>query len=175
MLLRGRLDAVEEEAVASVALEEEPAVPMKGGIAGLKVVLFLPLLPRLDMIEVMWLTSFSVKEGVKLEKRGIQPMRKKLSERFFVVFSLTMVVTDTELLMHYYKARKKVQNLYVNVILPNGTCIKPSDIQRLLGFWFDRKLSWKHHIQSRTASAMRVFMAVSRLGNTERGLTQSAL
>ena len=64
-------------------------------------------------------------------------------------------------LMHYYKARKKVQNPSVNVILLNGTCIEPSDIQQWLGFWFDRKLSWKHHIQTRTASAMRVFMALS--------------
>ena len=78
-------------------------------------------------------------------------------------------------LMHYYKARKQVQNPYVNVILPNGTCIEPSDVQRWLGFWLDRKLSWKHHIQTRTASAMRVFMALSWLGNTERGLSQSAL
>ena len=78
-------------------------------------------------------------------------------------------------LMHYYKSRKKLDNPYVNVVLPNGTCIKPSDVQRWLGFWFDRKLSWKHHIQTRTASAMRVFMALSQLGNTERGLSQSAL
>ena len=78
-------------------------------------------------------------------------------------------------LMHYYKARKKVQNPYVNVILPNGTCIEPSDVQRWLGFWFDNKLSWKHHIQTKTSSAMRVFMALSRLGNTERGLSHSAL
>ena len=78
-------------------------------------------------------------------------------------------------LMHYYKARKKVENPYVNVVLPNGTCIEPSDVQRWLGFWFDRKLSWKHHIQTGTASAMRVFMALSRVGNTERGLSQSAL
>ena len=97
VLLRGRLDAVEEEGVASAALEEEPAIPMKGGIAGLKVVFFLPLLPRPDMIEVMWLTSFSVKEGVKPEKWGFQSMRKKLGEKFGVVFSLTVVVTDTEL------------------------------------------------------------------------------
>ena len=43
------------------------------------------------------MTSFSVKEGVKPEKRGFQPMRKKLGEKFGVVFSLTVVVTDTEL------------------------------------------------------------------------------
>ena len=43
------------------------------------------------------MTSFSVKEGVKLEKRGFQPMRKKLGEKLGVVFSLTVVVTDTGL------------------------------------------------------------------------------
>ena len=60
MLLRGRLDAIEEAGVASMALEEEPAVPGKGGIAGLKVVFFLPLLPWPDIIKVLWFTSFSV-------------------------------------------------------------------------------------------------------------------
>jgi hypothetical protein len=33
---------------------------------------------------------------VKPEKRGFQPMRKFLGEKFGVVFSLTVVVTDTE-------------------------------------------------------------------------------
>ena len=42
VLLRGRLDVIEEEKVASFALEEEPSVPRKGGIAGLKVVFFYP-------------------------------------------------------------------------------------------------------------------------------------
>ena len=46
---------------------------------------------------MVWLTSFSVKEGVKPEKRGFQPMRKKLDEKFGVVFSFAVVVTDTEL------------------------------------------------------------------------------
>ena len=46
---------------------------------------------------MLWWTSSSVKEGVKPEKRGFQPMRKKLGEKFGVVFSLTVVVTDTEL------------------------------------------------------------------------------
>jgi ribonuclease HI len=78
-------------------------------------------------------------------------------------------------LMHFYKARKEIQTPYTNVVLPNGTCIKPSGVQRWLGFWLDRKLTWKFHIQTRTTSAMRVFMALSRLGNTERGLSQSAL
>ena len=43
-------------------------------------------------------TSFSVKEGVKSEKRGFQSMKKKLGEKFRVVFSFSVVVTGTELL-----------------------------------------------------------------------------
>ena len=39
----------------------------------------------------LW-TSFSVKEGVKPEKRGFQPMRKKLGEKFGVFFSFSVVV-----------------------------------------------------------------------------------
>ena len=53
------------------------------------------------------MTSFSVKEGGKPEKRGFQPMRKKLGEKFCVVFSLTVVVTDMELLStHDYVVSK---------------------------------------------------------------------
>ena len=47
------------------------------------------------------LASFSVKEGVKQEKRGFQPMRKKLGQKFDMVFSLTVVVMDTELLAYW--------------------------------------------------------------------------
>jgi len=78
-------------------------------------------------------------------------------------------------LMHFYNARKEINDPYVNIVLPNGTLIEPSGVQRWLGFWLDRKLTWKHHIRTRTTSAIKVFMALSRLGNTERGLSQSAL
>ena len=59
--------------------------------------LFLAFLARGRHCIVMWLSSFSVKEGVKPEKRGFQPMRKKLGEKFGVVFSFSVVVTGTEL------------------------------------------------------------------------------
>jgi hypothetical protein len=48
--LRGRL---EEEGVPS-AVEEVPApLPWKGGISGLKVVFFFPLLPQEDIVKVV--------------------------------------------------------------------------------------------------------------------------
>ena len=59
MLLRGRLDGLEEEGVATGAVEVPDAPATKGGMSGLKVVFFFPLFPREDMMEVMALTSFS--------------------------------------------------------------------------------------------------------------------
>ena len=77
--------------------------------------------------------------------------------------------------MHYTSERRPDTSEECNVILPNGTEIKPSDVQRWLGLWFDRKLTWKEHIKKKATSAMRVFMAISRLANSEKGLSQSAL
>src|SRR5205085_338998 len=77
-------------------------------------------------------------------------------------------------LMHFYNARKEIIDPYVNIVLPNGILIEPSGVQSWLDFWLDRKLTWKEHIRTRTTSAIKVFMALSRLGNTERGLSQSA-
>src|SRR5437588_9030175 len=77
--------------------------------------------------------------------------------------------------MHFYNARKEIIDPYVNIVLPDGTLIEPSGVQRWLGFWLDRKLTLKHHILTRTTSAIKVFMALSCLGNTERGLSQTPL
>src|SRR5437588_12181054 len=68
---------------------------------------------------VLW-TSFSVKEGVKPEKRGFQPMRKKLGEKFGVVFSLTVVVTDTKLRLHPLFYRERSPQLH-QLLLPKAT------------------------------------------------------
>src|SRR5437588_10314327 len=62
---------------------------------------FLPFRTRGRHNKSGFRTCFSVKDGVKPEKRGFQPIRKKLGEKFGVVFSLTVVVTDTELFVTY--------------------------------------------------------------------------
>ena len=64
---------------------------------GVKVVFFFPLLPEEDIITVVG-DFFLFKRGGEARKEGFQPMRKKLGEKFGVVFSFTVVVTDTELL-----------------------------------------------------------------------------
>ena len=71
-------------------------------MSGLKVVFFFPLLPEEDIIIVV-VDFLRFKRGGEAGKKGFQPMRKKLGEKFGVVFSFAVVVTDTEL---HTKSRK---------------------------------------------------------------------
>ena len=77
-------------------MEETPDRTRNSGMSGLKVVFFFPLLPEEDIMKVV-VDFFLCKRGGEAGKMGFQPMRKKLGERFGVVFSFAMVVTDTEL------------------------------------------------------------------------------
>jgi hypothetical protein len=54
-------------------------------------------LPWEDIVKVVRQTAFSLKRGGVAEKEGFWPMRESLGERFGVVFSFPVVVTDTEL------------------------------------------------------------------------------
>jgi hypothetical protein len=64
--------------------------------------------------------------------------------------------------MHVTTACKLDTTEECYVELPNGTRIKPSGTPRWRGLWFNRKLTGKQQIRSKTTSAMRVFMALSR-------------
>ena len=77
-------------------MEETPDRSGNSGMSGLKVVFFFPLLPEEDIIKVV-VDFFLFKRGGEAGKKGFQPMRKKLGEKFGVVFSFAVVVTDTEL------------------------------------------------------------------------------
>ena len=77
-------------------MEETPDRIGNSGMSGLKVVFFFPLLPEEDIIKVV-VDFFLCKRGGEAGKKGFQPMRKKLGEKFGVVFSFAVVVTDTEL------------------------------------------------------------------------------
>ena len=77
-------------------MEETPDRTGNSGMLGLKVVFFFPLLPEEDIIKVV-VDFFLFERGGEAGKEGFQPMGKKLGEKFGVVFSFTVVVTDTEL------------------------------------------------------------------------------
>jgi hypothetical protein len=62
-----------------------------------------------------------------------------------------------------------------SVTLPNGTIIKPSTVVRWLGVFFDRKLSFKAHVDKKIASASRALQMTSRLKTSEWGLSSQHL
>ena len=59
--------------------------------------------------------------------------------------------------------------------LPNGTEISPSEVVRWLGIWFDQKLTFRHHVNTKVASATKVFNTLQALANTQSGLSAQAV
>src|SRR4030095_2351777 len=76
-------------------------------------------------------------------------------------------------LIHFDHANRSL-NESVKII-DNSVEIKPKEVVKWLGIWFDRKLSFKIHVEKRIAAASRMFYSISRLANTERGLSFQAM
>ena len=74
-------------------------------------------------------------------------------------------------LIHFNHSK---ESLKCSVKIMN-TSIFPKEIVKWLGIWFDRKLSFKTHVEKRIAAASRMFYSISRLANTERGLSFQAM
>lgn len=62
-------------------------------------------------------------------------------------------------LTHFHN--KRTTKPTATVTMPDGNIIKTKDIQRWLGIKFDRKLSFKQHVQIKSTSAMKTFTAIS--------------
>jgi hypothetical protein len=56
-------------------------------------------------------------------------------------------------------------------VVEPGTRGGKKDVVRWIGVFFDRKLSFNHHVHTKLASARRTFAAVSSLVRHERGLS----
>ena len=79
-------------------------------------------------------------------------------------------------LMHFHNRHSNAMSDDDTVTLPNQTVVHPeTNAVRWIGVWFDRKLSFKQHVQKKTASAARALGALSRLSNTEDGLSPAAV
>jgi len=63
--------------------------------------------------------------------------------------------------MHFHSKRENTITDNERVTLLNSTIVSPgtrgldTDTVRWVGIWFDRKLSFRHHVKLKAASAMR--------------------
>jgi len=87
-----------------------------------------------------------------------------------------MIVFDdpkTELMHFHNKTQHNTSN--TPVTLPHGIVIHPSQHIRWLGVWLDRKLLFNYHVQQKTTAATRALNMISRLCNSEWGLSAAAM
>lgn len=80
-------------------------------------------------------------------------------------------VDKTELI-HFAKTKDAIE---CQLNMPMGGKVSPAIVVKWLGVWFDRNLSFKHHIKTRVAQAKAAFQGMARLANTERGLSHIAM
>jgi ribonuclease HI len=88
--------------------------------------------------------------------------------------------SKTEML-HFDRKRKNDYEPQESVTLPNGTVVPPGtkgvapDVVRWIGIWFDRKLTFRHHVTVKAASGKRAMGMLQRMANTEAGLSPAAV
>ena len=59
--------------------------------------------------------------------------------------------------------------------LPTGEEIKPKELVRQLGIWFNSCLSFKQYVAIQTSQAKLAFQRMARLANIKKGLTPFSL
>lgn len=77
--------------------------------------------------------------------------------------------------MHYHNRLTTDNSDKAKVTLPNGTIISITEAQKWFGVWLNRKVEFKHQIQTEAAGAMREFMGIAILATTEKGLFLQAV
>ena len=111
-------------------------------------------------------STTSLKKNIKILEREAARLYE-LAARNAIEFDLA----KTELI-HFTMAREaKTASLH----LPNQEIIKPKELVRWLGVWFDQGLTFKQHVAIRTSQARSAFYRMTRLANSNRGLSPFAL
>ena len=76
-------------------------------------------------------------------------------------------------LIHFHS--KRIDNYQDYIVRIGNIQIEPKSLIRWLGIWLNSKLNFKEHVEKKIADATRIFHQISRLLNTERGLSFQAM
>jgi hypothetical protein len=69
-------------------------------------------------------------------------------------------------MLHFHKSQTDEHNDATNICLPNGTIVTPGmqggrmDVVQWIGIYFDRKLSFSHHVKVKLTAAARYLNAL---------------
>ena len=151
----------------------ETGIPQGSPISPILFLIYIrELFPRiaakvLSYIDDISLTvaSTSLKKNIRILQREVAKIYE-LGAKNAIEFDLA----KTEL-MHFTTGREAKT---ASLKLPNGKVVHPKEVVRWLGIWFDPGLSFKQHVAIRTSQARSAFQRMTRLANSERGLSPFA-
>ena len=91
--------------------------------------------------------------------------------KIFLDAGLVMEHSKSEV-FHFTRAHNP-PNPSIDLTLVGGPLLQPKPIWRYLGFFFDRKLNFHHHVHHYATKCLSTLNAMKMLGNSSRGLLPS--
>lgn len=165
----------DREDMASV----ETGIPQGSPISPILFLIYIrPLFDRLKTkFPAVGVPSYIDDVALVFTGKNIRTNVKVLSEiaRDAFAWASENVVTfdDSKSELIHFTTQRQAPNQ--SITLPNGTIVQPTECLRWLGVWFDRKLSFNHHVQHKATASRRALSALQGLANTEEGLSQTAV
>jgi hypothetical protein len=166
----------------------QTGIPQGSPVSPILFLLYLrPLFDELEKRQpITWAPSYIDDVALVVKGNSKASNARELEKAALIAFqwaAYNAVLFDdpkTELL-HFHSKRDFITKYDETVTLPNQTIISPGtkgvspEVVRWIGVWFDRKLTFSHHVKMKEASGKKALGALARLANTEAGLSLQAV
>ncbi|WP_432712296.1 reverse transcriptase domain-containing protein [Pedobacter sp.] len=111
------------------------------------------------------ISSTSMKKNIKILEQEVKNLFLKGDQS-----AIKFDAAKTELI-HFTRTKKDLPSL----CLPDKSIVEPKPTIKWLGIYFDKALNFKEHIKIRTGKARACLERMSRLANSEKGLSPFAM
>ena len=134
---------------------------------------------RRNLVQGSMLLSYVDDSTILVQSLSLQANVSSLRKAYALVFELFTALGlalehDKTELMHFDRSNNRKDNPVLDLTPITGVrenYIKPKVHWRYLGFYFDRKLTFREHVRYYSTKALTTVKAMGMLGNSARGLS----